>query len=348
MQLSPEQLKTNIQFIAKQIGFDDCRFSVATTSPHSARFYEWLAEGTAGDMKWLERDPQRRVDPREILPGAATVISLALNYNPGKHPQNDYRIAKYSFNQDYHDIVDDMLKDLNEALIEMGGQQRYYVDTGPILERDFATASGLGWNGKSTVQIHPKLGTWFFLCELITTLAIPSDKIHHDRCGKCTSCIQACPTNAITAPRKMDARKCISYLTIEHHGSIPEELRPLMGDRIYGCDDCLSACPWNKFASLARETKFHAKQEIFKYSLRDFLSFNEAQFRHVFAKSPIKRIKLNKFLRNVCVAIGNTGNANDITILEETSRRHDPLVKEHAQWAIRQIKAQDRSQKRSQ
>lgn len=319
------------------MGFDDCRFSIAATSPHSDRFYEWLAEGTAGDMKWLERDPHRRVDPREVVPGAKTVISLALNYNPGEHPQSDYRIAKYSLNQDYHDIIDGMLKDLNEALAEMGGQQRYYVDTGPILERDFATASGLGWNGKSTVQIHPKLGTWFFLCELITTLDIPPDQAHPDRCGKCTSCIQACPTNAITSPRKMDARRCISYLTIEHHGSIPEALRPLMGDRIYGCDDCLTACPWNKFAALARETKFHAKQEIFQYSLRDFLTFDEKKFRHVFAKSPIKRIKLEKFLRNICVAIGNTGDVGDIELLQATAKQHGMLVQEHAEWAIKEI-----------
>ncbi len=338
MQLTPNQLKANIQFIANKVGFDDCRFSLAATSPNSDRFYEWLAAGTAGDMKWLERDPHRRVDPREVVPGAKTVISLAFNYNPGDHPDVGYKIARYSWNEDYHDIIDDMLKDLNEALAEMGGQQRYYVDTGPVLERDFATASGLGWNGKSTVQIHPKLGTWFFLCELITTLEIPPDDVHPERCGKCTACITACPTNAITGPRKMDARRCVSYLTIEHMGSIPEELRPLMGDRIYGCDDCLSACPWNKFASLARETRLHARQEIFAYTLVDFLSFDEDRFRKVFAKSPIKRIKLNRFLRNICVALGNVGESKDIKALEACATKHDELVKEHADWAIAEIK----------
>ena len=340
MNLSADQIKANIAFIAEKIGFDACRFSVAATSPHSDRFYEWLAAGTAGDMKWLERDPHRRVDPREVVPGAKTVISLALNYNPGSHPDTDYRIAKYSWNEDYHDIIDGMLKDLNEALIEMGGSQRYYVDTGPILERDFATASGLGWNGKSTVQIHPKLGTWFFLCELITTLDIPPDQQHPDRCGKCTSCIDACPTHAITGPRRMDARKCVSYLTIEHMGSIPEALRPLIGNRIYGCDDCLSACPWNKFATLAKESKLHAKKEIVTYQLVDFLQFNENQFRKVFAKSPIKRIKLNRFLRNVCVAIGNSKDASAIPQLEQCIKKHNPLVQEHAQWAIEQLSKQ--------
>jgi len=337
MPVSPQQLKTNITFIAKQIGFEECRFSQAAPALHSDRFYEWLDDGTAGDMKWLEKTPHRRVDPREVLPTAKTVISLAINYNPGEHPSTDYKIAKYSLNEDYHDIVEGMLKDLNEAIVEIGGTQRYYVDTGPVLERDFATASGLGWNGKSTVQIHQKLGTWFFLCEVITDLDIPPDSTHPDRCGNCTSCITSCPTQAITAPRKMDARRCISYLTIEHHGSIPQEFRPLMGNRIYGCDDCLTACPWNRFAKVAKETKFHAKKEIFTYSLTDFLTFDEQKFSVVFAKSPIKRIKLSRFLRNVCVAIGNSGDKSAIPHLKRCLNNCDDLVREHAEWAIQQL-----------
>lgn len=335
--ISPEQIKSNIQFIADKIGFDDCRFAAAAPAAHADRFYEWLEDGTAGDMKWLERDPHRRVDPRQVLEGAKTVVSLALNYNPGEHPTTDFKIAKYSFSFDYHDIIEAMLKDLNEAMMDMGGVQRYYVDTGPILERDFATASGLGWNGKSTVQIHPKLGTWFFLCEVITTLPIAPDKVHPDRCGSCTRCMTACPTNAITSPRKMDAKRCISYLTIEHMGSIPEEFRPLMGDRIYGCDDCLSACPWNKFAKVSRDTQFHAREEIFNKSLRDFLKLEVEEFRLIFAKSPIKRIKLDRFLRNVCVALGNVGDASDIAALKECATKHNALVEEHALWAIKEI-----------
>lgn len=342
MELSPKQLQQNIKFIAKQIGFDECRVAKAATSPHSDRFYEWLHEGSAADMKWLERDPHRRVDPREVLPDAKSVISLALNYYPGEQTQGDYKIARYSWNEDYHDIIDEMLKELNEAMIEMGGIQRYYVDTGPILERDFATASGLGWNGKSTVQIHPKLGTWFFLCEIITTLEVQPDTKHPERCGKCTACISACPTHAITEPRKMDARRCISYLTIEHLGSIPEELRPMMGNRIYGCDVCLVVCPWNKFAQISRQTRLHARAEIFQYSLRDFLNFDEATFRKVFAKSPIKRIKLNRFLRNVCVALGNTGNSTDVESLQKVATKHDDLVQEHAEWAIKEIQTREK------
>lgn len=336
---SPEIQTKNIKLIAEKIGFDDCRIASATIAPNANRFYQWLEEGTAGDMKWLERNPHRRVDPREVLPGAQSVISLALNYYAGKHPKTDYKLASYAWNADYHYLIEEMLADLNQSMIEMGGVQRYYVDTGPVLERDFASLSGLGWNGKSTVQIHRKLGTWFFLAEIITTLNLTPDQSQRDHCGKCTACIQACPTQAITAPRKMDARRCISYLTIEHLGSIPEKLRPLIGDRLYGCDDCLSVCPWNKFAHLSKQTKLHARSEIFRYSLLDFLEFDEKKFRHVFAKSPIKRIKLNRFLRNVCVVLGNTGKKDALPALEKVKNAHDALVNEHATWAIQQIQS---------
>lgn len=325
--------------IADLLGFSDCRVAQARPAEHAERFHEWLAEGSAGDMAWMERGVERRVDPREVLPGAQSVISLALNYYPGDQvTSDDYRIARYAWNEDYHDLITEKLQDLNLAMEEMGGTQRYYVDTGPVLERDFASMAGLGWNGKSTVQIHKKLGTWFFLCELITTLPLPPDEPFGDHCGKCTRCIDHCPTNAIIAPRKMDARRCISYLTIEYQGSIPLEFRPLIGNRIYGCDVCLEVCPWNRFAQLSRETKLHAKQQIFNHSLRDFLTLSEDDFRSVFAKSPIKRIKRARFLRNVCVALGNVGDASDIQPLTETIKTESPLVQEHAQWAIDEIK----------
>ena len=219
----------------------------------------------------------------------------------------------------------------------MGGLQRYYVDTGPILERDFASASGLGWNGKSTVQIHRKLGTWFFLAELLTTLDLLPDPKSSDHCGKCTACISACPTQAITAPRKLAATRCISYLTIEHKGSIPEEFRRSIGDRIYGCDDCLDACPWNRFARVSRETSFHAREEIFSHSLSDFLDMTLEDFRRVFAKSPIKRIKFEPFIRNACIALGNTGTEKDLPKLRELSTHESALIAEHAKWAIDEI-----------
>lgn len=338
---SPDSLKENIKFVAKALGFSDCRIAAAQKATHSERFEQWVDAGTAGDMKWLERNINRRVNPAEVLAGAESLVCLALNYFPGDlaREDDDYRIARYAWNEDYHDMIEAKLKDLNIAMEEMGGSQRFYVDTGPVLERDFASDAGLGWNGKSTVQIHKKFGTWTFLCELITTLKLEPDNPLPDHCGKCTSCIDHCPTQAITGPREMDARRCISYLTIEHLGSIPVEFRRQIGNRIYGCDVCLEICPWNRFATLSRETKLHAKQEIFTHSLSDFLSLTDADFSRVFAKSPIKRIKRNRFLRNVCVALGNTGTQDDIQLLENLCQTEsDPLIIEHAQWAIEELR----------
>ena len=288
-------------------------------------------------MTWLERDPERRSDPRIVLPGCQSVVVMAFNYHTGPHPSADYRIASYSWNRDYHDIITPRLRQLNEFLEQHGGTQRYYTDTGPVLERDFATEAGLGWNGKSTVQIHRKLGTWFFLADFLTTLALPADQAQSNHCGKCTACIDACPTQAITSPHSMDARRCISYLTIEHKGSIPLELRPLMGDRIYGCDDCLAICPWNRFAKISQETQLHAREAIFEHKLRDFLSLTDPEFRTLFSKSPIKRSKRPRFLRNVCIALGNTGTAADLPALQSAKDDPDPLIAEHALWAIEQI-----------
>ena len=331
--------KQNVQFIARKLGFDDCRISRAKVATHAVEYKRWIEDGCAGDMKWLERNVERRVDPGKVMEGAFSVVSLAMNYYPGENdPDVDYRIARYAWNDDYHDVIEEKLKEMNLAMEGLGGVQRFYTDTGPVLERDFATDSGLGWSGKSTVQIHRRLGTWFFLAELITTLDLPPDLPFGDHCGKCTRCIDACPTNAITEPHRMDARRCISYLTIEHKGSIPLEFRKQMGNRIYGCDDCLDVCPWNRFAQISRETRFHARESVFDKSLRDFLELDEEGFRSLFAKSPIKRIKRNRFLRNVCVALGNVGSKEDLPALERAASGPDALVAEHAQWAIGEIK----------
>lgn len=287
----------------------------------------------------MARDPERRSDPRIVLPDCKTVIVLAFNYHTGAHPPANYRIASYSWNRDYHDIITPRLRQLNAFLEEHGGTQRYYTDTGPVLERDFANEAGLGWNGKSTVQIHRKLGAWFFLADLLTTLDLPTDEAGRDHCGKCTACITACPTQAITAPHQMDATRCISYLTIEHKSAIPLELRPLLGDRIYGCDDCLAACPWNRFAQVSEEIQLHARESIFEHSLRDFLALSDPEFRSLFSKSPIKRSKRPAFLRNVCVALGNTGSHEDLPALRIAVTDPDPLIAEHAEWAIEQIEA---------
>lgn len=340
MKLTGDIRKTNLQLIARKLGFDDCRVSRAKEATHADVYKQWLADGCAGDMKWMERNVEKRSDPSLLVEGAFSVVSLAMNYFPGEEdPDVDYRIARYAWNEDYHHIIEEKLKDLNIAMEEMGGKQRFYTDTGPVLERDFATDSGLGWNGKSCVQIHRKMGTWFFLAELITTLDLPPDSPFGDHCGKCTRCIDACPTNAITAPHRMDAQKCISYLTIENQGAIPIEFRKQIGDRIYGCDSCLDVCPWNRFAKVSRETRFHARQAVFEKRLRDFLDMTDDDFRELFAKSPIKRIKRNRFLRNVCVALGNVGGEEDLPALRQAAESEDALIAEHAQWALGEVEA---------
>ncbi len=331
-----------IKLWATELGFDDCRIAAAKQASHADLFRAWIDEGKHGDMAWMERTPERRCDPREVLPGCRAIICLALNYYPGRSPfpegnAGGYRIARYAWNEDYHDLIGKRLREFDVKLQSLGGSQRFYVDTGPVLERDFASDAGLGWNGKSTVQIHRHLGAWFFLAELLTTLDLAPDAPFGDHCGKCTSCITACPTQAITAPRRVDARRCISYLTIEHKGSIPEEFRIAMGDRIYGCDDCLDACPWNRFAVESRESSFHARTAVFDKKLRDFLDLDDDGFRTLFAKSPIKRIKRARFLRNVCVALGNTGTLDDLPALKHAAQDIEPLIAEHAAWAVRQL-----------
>ena len=338
---SPE---AQVKHWAAEAGFDDCRFAKAGTASHAKEFLDWIELGKHGEMAWLERNPHRRCDPREVLPGCRTVICLALNYFPGNNPfpenhPGGYRIARYAWNNDYHDLIEKKLRELDQKLKTLGGTQKFYVDTGPVLERDFASDAGLGWNGKSTMQIHRRLGTWFFLADILTTLDLTPDAPIRDHCGSCTRCMTACPTQAITAPRQLDARRCVSYLTIEHKGPIPHEFRRAIGNRIYGCDDCLQACPWNRFASTSREASFHARESVFAMQMRDFLSLTDESFRALFAKSPIKRIKRPAFLRNVCVALGNTGTADDLPALKQAAQDPHPLVAEHALWAIAEVES---------
>lgn len=334
-----DDLKTRLIAKALELGFADCRVAVAAEASRRGLYEQWVAEGKHGDMAWMARNMERRGDPRLVQEGAQSVIVLAMNYFQGPPPlETSYRIARYAWNDDYHDLIEAKLKSLESWLIEQGGQQRRYVDTGPVLERNWASEAGLGWGGKSTMQIHRQLGTWFFLAELITTLEIEPDASAKDHCGTCTRCITACPTQAITAPRRLDARRCVSYLTIENKGSIPLEFRRAIGDRLYGCDDCLTACPWNKFAQLSHEAAFQARQSVFSQSLRDFLTLTDESFRALFAKSPIKRIKRPAFLRNVCVVLGNTGTLNDLPALLPLVDDPHPLIAEHAAWAVAEIR----------
>jgi epoxyqueuosine reductase len=332
-------IKTSLLSLARESGFADCRVAIAQPAAHRALFEQWVAQGQYGDMAWMARHTERRGDPALVLPGAKSVIVLATNYFQGEAPNRrlEGRIARYAWNDDYHDLIEARLRPLDEFLAARGGVQKRYVDTGPVLERDFAGEAGLGWNGKSTMQIHRSLGTWFFLAEIITTLELEPDPPQRDHCGSCTRCIAACPTQAITAPRRLDARRCISYLTIEHKGPIPTEFRRAMGDRIYGCDDCLDACPWNRFAEASRESAFQAREAVFAMRLRDFLELTDEGFRALFRKSPIKRIKRPAFLRNVCVALGNVGTREDLPALEAAAADGDSLIAEHARWAIGEI-----------
>ena len=268
---------------------------------------------------------------------------LALNYWQGAIAPKAFgastgRIARYAWGDDYHDVIAAKLDKIDNFLREFGGEQKCYVDTGPILERDHAAQAGIGWHGKSTMLIDERLGTWFFLAEILTTLELSPDPTTRDRCGKCERCINACPTGAITAPHRLDARRCISYLTIELKGSIPLEFRPLIGNRIFGCDDCLDACPWNRFAKVSRESAFSAQRSTIGMALRDYLGLSEAEFRNLFRNSPIKRIKRRGFLRNVCVAMGNIGTVEDLAALERAAADPEPLIAEHAAWATKRIR----------
>jgi epoxyqueuosine reductase len=344
MQISATELKARLISFAREIGFDSCRVAACKAPAHITEFREWLRHGAHGEMHYMQRGEEKRCDPEKVLPGANSVIALALNYFQGNAPHRDVatrrygKIARYAWGDDYHDVVANKLEKIDQFLRSFGGQQKCYVDTGPILERDYAAQAGIGWHGKSTMLIDQRLGTWFFLAEILTTLELPPDEPIPDRCGTCDRCITACPTGAITAPHRLDARRCISYLTIELKGAIPLGLRPLIGDRIFGCDDCLQACPWNRFARLSNETAFSSRESTTGMSLREYLELNDMEFRALFTKSPIKRIKRRGFLRNVCVALGNVGDPSDLPALEHAAADPEPLIAEHATWAIQQIR----------
>jgi epoxyqueuosine reductase len=345
---SPAEIKADLLRRAAEAGFDDCRIAAADAPRHGGELRAWLAVGAAGEMDWIARGAEKRCDPQMVLPGVRSVVTLAINYWQGDEDRRSQtvattgargRIARYAWGDDYHDVLEKKLRALDDFLSTTGGRQKFYVDTGPVLERDFAAEAGIGWHGKSTMLLNRQFGTWFFLAEILTTLQLPADSPQVARCGSCTRCIDACPTGAITAPHQLDARRCISYLTIELKGSIPLELRPLIGDRIYGCDDCLDACPWNRFAQISRESAFAARPAVTQMRLRDFLGLDDETFREMFRGSPIKRIKRRGFLRNVCVALGNVGAEEDLPALRAATRDEEPLIVEHALWAIEQIKA---------
>jgi epoxyqueuosine reductase len=339
-------MKAVIRQRAAELGFDDCRFTTAAPPASAGKFQDWLAQKKHGELAWLERNAEKRVEPQNVLPGAKSAICLAVSYSIENQKSTIGNcksgvVARYAQFDDYHDVFAEKLKALTQFVDESGGEKTkslWYVDTGPILERDFAQRAGLGFVGKHTNLISRRLGNWIFLAEILTTLELEPDAPEKNHCGSCTRCITACPTQAITAPFNLDARKCISYLTIELKGSIPAGLRPLIGDRIYGCDDCLAACPWNKFAREGSLMKPHARTDLAQPDLIELLSLDDVQFKARFVGSPILRTKRRGFLRNVCVALGNVGDVSALPALEKVSTDKEPLVVEHARWAIEQIR----------
>ncbi|MEZ5406090.1 MAG: tRNA epoxyqueuosine(34) reductase QueG [Verrucomicrobiia bacterium] len=330
-------LEVAIKEKARAIGFDACGIANASVSLRVDYVRQWLVDGKAGDMAWLAKNQEKRLDPNQVLPGVKSVVVVALNYfSPSSMASSACgKIACYARGEDYHKIMEARLKELAVFIQSCaGGDMKWYVDTGPVLEREMAMRAGLGWQGKSTMLISKNLGTWFFLGEILTTLDLQAGEAMRDHCGSCQRCIKACPTGAITAPYQLDARRCIAYLTIENRGPIPAEFRKAMGDRIFGCDDCLEACPWNRFAKNTREEKL---KPLPSFSLQELLEFDEERFHYHFQRSPMKRIKLRGLQRNACVALGNVGNKSDIALLEKKVLEKDELVVEHAKWAIQEI-----------
>jgi len=289
-----------------------------------------------GDMAWLARNPDRRTDARKVMPEARSLVVVGLNYYQ-PHPPAGYRIAKNALGSDYHDVILERLKQLCEVMHELGGEQKPYVDTGPVLEKPVAAAAGLGWQGKSTILINRGAGTWLFLGVILTTLELEvSATKEPDRCGTCTRCIDACPTAAIIAPYKLDARKCLAYLTIEHQGAIPVEYREALGDRVFGCDDCLDVCPWNKWAVATREAQFAPRPHP---PLRETLAWTDEQFLAHFKGTPVERLGLARWRRNALTVLGNVGERADLPAAEALLGSADPMVAEHAAWSVTRLRA---------
>jgi epoxyqueuosine reductase len=328
-------LTANLKAEALRLGFDLCGIASVREAANGEYFKQWLDDGKAGDMTaWLAKNSPGRANPTSLLASAKSVVVLGLNYHQSPPPRRG-KISMYALGADYHDIIPAKLDTLDRWLQQHGGQQRRAVDSSALMEKPLAVGAGIGWLGKSTMLIQQKFGTWIFLAELITSLELSPDAPAHDHCGSCARCIDACPTAAITAPYQLDARRCIAYLTIEHKGGIPPELREKIGDHLFGCDDCLAVCPWNRWAQQTREAALTAKP---RPDLREMLYWDDATFRANFRGTPIFRLKHNRWLRNISVVLGNIGSYDDLPALRHAAANHDPLIAEHANWAIGQIK----------
>jgi epoxyqueuosine reductase len=342
---SPADLKTRLASEARALGFDRIGVSGPEATKEAAKhFREFLDAGAHGDMDWLAAHPERRADPRALWSAVRSVIMLGVNYGPDENPLSILEqrtrgaISVYAQGDDYHDLIKKRLKALARWLVAASPcEVKVFVDTAAVMEKPLAQAAGLGWQGKHTNLVSREFGSWLFLGAIFTTLDLPRDDTEADHCGSCRACLDICQTAAFPAPYKLDARRCISYLTIESKGPIPREFRKAIGNRIYGCDDCLAVCPWNKFAQAGRESKLAAREDLRAPSLADLARLDDAAFRARFTKSPVKRIGRFRFVRNVLIAIGNSGDA---ALAEEAMRLLDdesPLVRGAAVWALSQL-----------
>jgi len=335
------------------LGFDEVRFAAAAPLPAEG-LRGWLAAGMQADMAWMERTAEKRLDPGLVLEGARSVILLGVNYWPGPRPAGGPAWARYALHEDYHDTLRPALAaggKLVEQIFGVGAtDHRYYVDTGPVLERALAARAGLGFVGKNAMLISRRHGNWLFLAAILTRVELAPDEPVRRRagdagigllCGKCTRCLDACPTQALPRPGVVDARRCVSYQTIENKGAIPRELRAAIGDRVYGCDTCLEVCPWNRFAQVGRTLLLSARHDLADLTLAELLAMTPERFATVFRRTPIKRLKLTGLLRNACVVAGNSGDRALLPALVHLAGHTSPLVRAHAVWAVRRLGGAD-------
>jgi epoxyqueuosine reductase len=334
-----------VRALARAHGFDVAGFVKPDAIPGApARLAQYLAEGLHGDMDWMEATAARRGDPRALWPEVRSILMLGLNYGPDRDPlaileaRESGAISSYAQGEDYHEVIKSKLKRIARALVDdFGGEAKVFVDTAAVMEKPLAAAAGLGWQGKHTNLVSLEFGSWLFLGAIFTTLEFEPDAPETDHCGTCRACLDVCPTAAFVAPYRIDARRCISYLTIEHKGPIPRELRAAMGNRIFGCDDCLAVCPWNKFARAGREAKLAAREDLRAPPLADLARLDDPAFRTRFKKSPVKRTGRARFVRNVLIAIGNSGNPALAAEAERLLADASPLVRGAAVWALARL-----------
>jgi epoxyqueuosine reductase len=344
---SGEALAAFARTLAHAEGFDLCRIVGPDSIPRAgADLRAYIDAGYPGTMAWMAETFERRASPRGLWPEVRSIIMLGMNYGPETDPretlarQDRGNISVYARNRDYHDVVKGKLKEIGTRFAARAGADiKVFVDTAPVMEKPLAAAAGLGWQGKHTNLVSHDFGSWLFLGSIFTDLDLPYDEAESDHCGSCRACLDACPTGAFPSPYRIDARRCISYLTIEHKGPIAEEFRLAMGNRIYGCDDCLAACPWNKFAASAREMKLRARPDLEAPALSALLALDDAAFRTLFAGSPVKRIGRDRFIRNCLIAAGNSGDPSLVGACVDMVSDAAPVVRAMAIWALARLGA---------